>query len=60
MARWRAWAFLCRYAHQDIYRLIGRDPMQRPLTALEVAVFRRCIADLWNDEVKEAPTPSED
>jgi hypothetical protein len=38
-------AAICRYAHQDIYRVLGRDPLTEPLTPLELAVFTACVSE---------------
>lgn len=32
---------MCRYAHQDVYRYLGRDPDREPLTQVERAIFLR-------------------
>ncbi len=45
-------AFACRYGHQDIYRLLGRDPAEQPLTRFEYAVFIKCIEKHWEAEIK--------
>lgn len=34
---------MCRYGHQDVYRVLGRDPLKRPLTPLELALYERCV-----------------
>lgn len=38
-------AFICRYGHQDIYRLLGRDPAREPLTTLERMLFAMCVQE---------------
>jgi hypothetical protein len=45
-------AFICRFGHQDIYRLLGRDPLRRPLTPLETALFAEALETHWEAEVK--------
>gem|GEM_PF-6765753 len=46
---------LCRYGHQDFYRIMGRDPAKSPLSRIERSIFARCLAELWNNEVKANP-----
>lgn len=48
--RWRQIAFVCRYGHQDVYRLLGRDPISHPLTELELALYQRCLYDAVTEE----------
>lgn len=50
--RWRDVAFLCRFGHQDVYRILGRDPFASPLTSLERGVFVRCVQEHWEAEIK--------
>lgn len=45
-------AILCRYGHQDWYRITGRDPARQPMTPLERGLFVRVLIELWNAEVK--------
>jgi hypothetical protein len=47
---------ICRYGHQDFYRVLGRDPVARPMSAIERAIFAACLAEFWEKEVKERPT----
>lgn len=41
--RWERIAFVCRYGHQDVYRVTGRDPLRNPLTTIEWALFDRHV-----------------
>ena len=56
-------AFICRFGHQDVYRLLGRDPVREPLDALERALFVRALEAHWEAEVEPraaagmTPTP---
>jgi hypothetical protein len=50
--RWRQLAWICRMGNQDVYRLLGRDPMTEPLTELELAVFGAVLQELWEDEIQ--------
>lgn len=50
-SRWRRIAFLCRYAHQDVYRLIGRDPERSPLTPIERELFYAATFECVEAEV---------
>ena len=34
---------MCRYGHQDVYRLLARDPLRNPLSDLELALFTRAL-----------------
>lgn len=43
-------ARLCRFANQDIYRLLGRDPNRQPLTTYELALFERAIFEVVSKE----------
>lgn len=52
MREWRDLAFLCRYGHQDIYSLLGRDPLSSPLTPLERAILIRALQEHWEAEIK--------
>jgi len=36
-------AFVCRYGHQDFYRITGRDPQRQPMTPIELALFQRHV-----------------
>lgn len=45
---------MCSYGHQDVYRVLGRDPVAQPLTPLERVVFSRLLMECW--EAKVAPT----
>ena len=50
-AVWDGWvetAFICRYGHQDVHRLLGRSGT---LTPLERALFARALQDHWEAEV---------
>jgi len=38
-------AFICRYGHQDVYRVLGRDPEKAPLTPLELRLFEIALFD---------------
>ncbi len=42
-------AFICRYGHQDVHRLLGRSG---PLTPLERALFARALQEHWEAEVQ--------
>lgn len=44
-------AFICRFGHQDVYRLLGRDPMTAPLTPLERQLFIRALQEHIDVEV---------
>lgn len=48
---------LCRYGNQDIFRLLGRDPITQPLSSLERALFLDALVELLNREATP-PTPS--
>jgi len=37
---------LCAEGGQDIYRLLGRDPEEEPLSALEFAVFIEAVLEI--------------
>src|SRR5439155_19750285 len=41
--RWLDTAYVCRYGHQDVYRVLGRDPFAYPLTPLERQIFIRAL-----------------
>jgi hypothetical protein len=41
----RVVAFICRYGHQDFFRVTGRDPIGHPLTALEAHIFASCLKE---------------
>lgn len=45
---WLETAFICRYGHQDVGRLLGRE---RPLSPLERALFARALQQHWEAEV---------
>lgn len=47
-------AIMCSYGHQDVYRILGRDPIGHPLTRLERAVFSQLLIECW--EAKVAPS----
>jgi len=53
----RAW--ICRFGNQDVYRIMGRDPVREPMTALERSVFAACLYEIVSEEYappkKEAP-----
>lgn len=53
---WHEVAFVCRYGCQDVYRVIGRDPATRPLTARERALFSGSVLR----HVQAEFTPRED
>lgn len=36
-------ANICRFGNQDVFRLLGRDPISEPLTSLELALFERAL-----------------
>ncbi len=42
-------AFICRYGHQDVHRLLGRT---RTLTPLDRALFARALQEHWEAEVQ--------
>ena len=44
--RWMERAFVCRYGGQDLYRILGRDPVHDPLSALEFRIFGACVEEL--------------
>jgi len=48
--RWYRLVFLCRYANQDVYRLLGRDPMTHPLSEFELALFEGALVDTLDRE----------
>jgi hypothetical protein len=50
-------AILCRYAHQDFFRIQGRDPMTRPMTMLEARLFEQAVLELYNAEYATEETP---
>jgi len=52
--RWKYRAFVCRYGHQNIYDLLGRDPHTRPLSPVEVAMFAMALEDHLIDERRPA------
>lgn len=61
--RWRQLAFLCRYGHQDVFRLLGRDPQRRPLTNLELRLFAEALYEHIESEFSPREMvgmPSED
>ena len=43
-------ATLCRFANQNIFDLLGRDPRREPLTTLELELFQACIYQIVTDE----------
>jgi hypothetical protein len=57
MDRLKTAAILCRYAHQDYFRIIGRDPITQPMTILERELFAHCIVELYNQEAKKSEFP---
>lgn len=46
-----ALAFACRYGHQDVYRMLGRDPARDALSDFELACFCWALQEHWNAEV---------
>jgi len=44
-------AFVCRYGHQNVYQLLGRDPMRDPLSDFELACLFFALQEHWNREV---------
>lgn len=56
-SRWRTIAFLCKYANQDVFRLLGRDPLKDPLTAVERSLFLDAITEFM--EAEAAPPPNQ-
>jgi hypothetical protein len=49
---WDSWletAFICRYGHQDVHRLLGRPGT---LTPLERTLFARALLEHWEAEVE--------
>jgi len=59
VARIREAAFLGRYGHQDMFRVLGRDPRKRPLTALERAIYCECLREFWEKEIERTPEEPE-
>lgn len=55
--RWRENALFCRYGNQDLFKLLGRDPLTQPLTAIERALFWDALLELLDREATP-PTPS--
>lgn len=47
---WRNTAFLCRYGHQDVYRILGRDPVKKPLSPLEIQLFQAALLEHLQSE----------
>ncbi len=45
---WMEVAVLCRYGHQDVHKVLG---IQRPLTAMERALFVRALQEHFEAEV---------
>ena len=43
-------ARICRFGNQDIYRLLGRDPVGSPLTTYEMALFERALYEVVSKE----------
>jgi hypothetical protein len=43
---------LCTYGHQDVYRILGRDPLKRPLTEIERALFTRLVFECWEAQMQ--------
>lgn len=41
---------MCRYAHQDVYRLLGRDPLVKPLSVFEQRLFEEALYQILNHE----------
>jgi hypothetical protein len=58
-ARWYQAAFTCVYAHQDVFRLLGRDPVEDPLTPIEQGVFTRMVEAIVQRELRQM-MPSSD
>jgi hypothetical protein len=48
---------LCRYANQDFFRIMGKEP---PMTPLDRAVFTHCLIELYNNEVAPPKEPPPD
>ncbi len=54
-------AWICRYGHQDVFRILGRSAETSPLSKLESAVFAACLLEHFVAEMKAKsgdPTPS--
>jgi hypothetical protein len=49
------------YGHQDVYRLLGRDPASDPLTPLEQGVFMKMIElHVQHERLERMPTTNPD
>jgi hypothetical protein len=50
-------AFLCRYANQNLFQLLGRDPVTQPLSSREEALFisaTRHLVEMENKKPEDA------
>lgn len=58
-AGWLRTAAVCRHGHQDVYRILGRDPFLEPLDPLESELFWRAVHQVTSDELspKDAEPP---
>ncbi len=48
------------FGHQDVYRLLGRDPIRRPLTELELSLFEHHLLEWWKARHKESQMHDDD